>query len=416
MKRFTLLAAGALLAAACTTPQAMEGPEEAQAEAPNPFAPVPLAAGPWDLETEKGPIHVEVLSRELERPWAIAFLPDGDMLVTERPGRLRLLRGGVLDPRPIEGLPPVYNAGIAGLMDIELHPRFEENRLIYLTYSKFDPENPQDTTLALLRARWDGGYQLSDVEDIFVASSWYGKPPMPEKCCGQGPPFGSYGGRIAFDSEGYLFLTSGDRNFGENVQDPATHFGKIFRLKDDGSVPAGNPFADREGWLPEIWTTGHRNPTGLAFDEQTGRLWSTEFGPRGGDEANLIEPGRNYGWMDVTQGHHYDGTPAKGVKGVEGMTDPVIVWGPPSHNPGNLAVYRGSAFPAWDGDLLIAMMNKTLVRAEIDAQGRLVHEEAMLGELAQRLRDASVGPDGNLYLLTDETEGALLKVTPGDGK
>jgi glucose/arabinose dehydrogenase len=216
---------------------------------------------------------------------------------------------------------------------------------------------------------------------------------------------------MAFGSDGKLYITSGDRNYGELVQDRSTHFGKIIRLNDDGSVPQDNPFVGQEGWQPEIWSTGHRNPTGLSLDPATGTLWETEFGPRGGDELNRIERGANYGWMDVTQGKHYDGTPAKGVTGVAGMTDPVLAWLPDSHNPGNVAVYHGVAFPQWDGDLLVAMMDRSLIRAELGADGQVSKQEVLLKDLGQRFRDVRVGPDGEIYLLTDENEGALLKIT-----
>lgn len=397
---------------------AQDEPEGAPAPR-SPFQSEPLGAGPWDIATEDAQLQVEVLTRDLERPWGMAFLPDSRMLVTERPGRLRIVDGqGNLDPEPIAGLPRVFALGIAGLTDVVLHPDFTNNRLIYLSYSKPAADAPEqltptvDTTLAVMRAKWDGGHQLTDVEDIWIADAWYGKPPLAEKCCGQGPAFGSYGARMAFGGDGKLYITSGDRNFGERVQDPTNHFGKIVRLNDDGSVPEDNPHAGEEGWLADIWTTGHRNPTGLTYDAETGRIWSTEFGPRGGDELNLIEKSNNYGWMSVTQGQHYDGTPAEGVKEVPGMTDPVVAWGPPSHNPGNLAVYRGNAFPAWQGDILVAAMDRSLKRIEIDGEGRATEEEAMLSELGQRLRDVRVGPDGAVYILTDETEGALLKVTP----
>jgi aldose sugar dehydrogenase len=373
----------------------------------------PLGDGPWHVASEQGPVHVEVLARGLDHPWSLAFLPDGGILVTERPGRLRIMRDGQLDPVPIAGLPKIYNLGIAGLKDIALHPNFINNRLIYISYSKPHPEDPQNATLAVLRARWDGGHALTDVEDIFVADAWYGKMPLPPKCCGQGPAFGSFGGRIAFDADGYLFVASGDRNYGEQVQDPANHFGKILRLNDDGSAPADNPYAGRPGWKPEIWSMGHRNPTGMTIDPATGTMWSTEFGPRGGDETNRIIRAGNYGWMDVTQGLHYDNTPAKGIKGVAGMIDPVLAWGPPSFNPGNLSVYRGAAFKAWQGDLLVAMMNKSLVRINLDEAGNAAGQEVLLQDLGQRLRDVRVGPDGFLYVLTDETAGALIRLSPG---
>ena len=270
----------------------------------------PLGAGPWDFATDKGRIHVEVVARGLKRPWGMAFLPDGGMLVTERAGALRLVdANGKLDPEPITGLPDIYAVGIAGLMDIALHPDFANNHLIYLAYSKPDPKDKQNATLAVLQAKYDGGHALSDVKDIYVANAWYGTMPVPPKCCGQGPTFGSFGGRLQFDKQGHLFVTSGDRNYGEMVQDPSNDFGKILRLNDDGSVPSDNPWVGKAGYAPEVWSTGHRNPLGLTIDPATGTMWETEFGPRGGDELNRIVKGGNYGWILVTQGFHYNGTP-----------------------------------------------------------------------------------------------------------
>jgi glucose/arabinose dehydrogenase len=379
----------------------------------------PLGDGPWDYDAETGKIHVEVVTKGLESPWSLAFLPNGDMLVTERPGRLRLIHNGALDPEPIAGLPDMFVSGLGGLMDIALHPDFARNRLIYLSYTKPSPDAAKEawpnsrSDLAVLRAKWDGGHQLTDVQDILVADAWYGDTPAPPKCCGQGPAFGSFGGRITFDDQGHLFVTSGDRNYGEMVGDMANHFGKILRLNDDGSPAAGNPGTYRPGWDPKIWSTGHRNPLGLYFDTPTGRLWETEFGPRGGDELNLIEGGGNYGWFAVTQGHHYNGEPAKGVRNVEGMTDPVFAFGPPSINPGNLVVYRGALFPDWEGDILMPTMSRKLVRMEITRGTSVTAMETLLEDLKQRFRDIKVGPDGAVYILTDERAGALLKITPG---
>ena len=422
MKIWTALVAGAALASANGSLAAQDtpaAPPAAQAQPRNPFQSEPLGEGPWEVQGADAKLHVEVLTKGLDHPWGMAFLPGGDMLVTERPGRLRVIRNGVLDPHPIEGLPTMIAAGIAGLTDIVLDPDFATNRTLYLSYSKSHPDagdkpTPQaNSALAVLRARWDGGPRLTEVEDIFVASPWYGAPPIPARCCGQGPAFGSYGGRMAIGPDGYLYVPSGDRNYAELVQGSNTHFGKILRLNRDGSVPKDNPFTSLPGWRPQIWSTGHRNPTGLTIDPATGTLWETEFGPRGGDEVNRIERGGNYGWPDVTQGYHYNGEPpAKGVRNVEGMTDPVWAFGPPSHNPGGIAVYRGALFPAWNGDLLIAMMNRTFVRMELAPDGHVVAQEAMLANLGQRLRDVRVGPDGAVYLLTDETAGAILKVTP----
>jgi glucose/arabinose dehydrogenase len=417
MKWMAIWAMGASIALSGTQAVAQDDGEEPPTF---PFRGTPLGDGPWDFDVEAGKIHVEVVTKDLATPWSLAFLPDGGMLVSERPGQLRVIRDGVLDPQPIAGLPPMFASGLGGLMDIALHPDFENNRLVYLSYTKPSPDaapeeiNRSRSVLAVLRARWDGGHALTDVEDIFVANAWYGDMPLPPKCCGQGPAFGSYGGRILFDDDGHLFITSGDRNYGEMVQDTSNHFGKILRLNDDGSPAAGNPGEYRAGWDPMIWTLGHRNPLGLYLDRETGRLWSTEFGPRGGDELNLIEGGQNYGWISVTQGHHYDGEPAKGIRNVEGMTDPVFAFGPPSLNPGNIAVYHGDEIPDWEGDLLMVTMSRTLERMEVTRGTSITARESMLSELGQRFRDVKIGPDGAVYILTDERDGALLRITQGE--
>jgi aldose sugar dehydrogenase len=371
-----------------------------------------LGEGPWDLDTEEARIRVTVVTRDLVSPWGMAFLPDGGMLVTERPGRLRVIRNGVLDPAPIEGVPEVRAAVLGGLLDIALHPRFAENRLLYLTYSKPGDPDPAKASLAVARARWDGGPRLTDVTDIFVAQPYFGGADQPRGCCGQGPADGSYGSRLAFDRDGYLYVTVGDRNFGEMAQDPSVHWGKILRLRDDGSVPPDNPFVGREGYRPEIYSLGHRNPLGLHFHPETGELWSTEFGPRGGDELNRIEKGKNYGWILVSEGMHYTGDEAaRGRNRVPGMEDPVLFW-VPVINPGNLIFYTGDKFPAWKGDMLMGSMIRLVVRARFDEQGRPVHQERILGELRQRIRDVREGPDGLIYLLTDETAGAMLRIEP----
>jgi glucose/arabinose dehydrogenase len=286
---------GAAPAAATAAAPAPEAPAAA-APAPSPFLATPLGDGPWDYATEKNKLHAEVVAKGLDHPWGIAFLPNGDMLVTERAGRLRLVsKAGVLDPTPIAGLPAVFAQGIAGLMDIQLHPKFAQNRLVYLSYSKPSPDDPKSTTLAVVRAQWDGGHQLTEVKDIFVADNWYGQDPLPKRCCGQGPATGSYGGRMIFDSDGYLFVTSGDRNYGEMVQKTDNDYGKILRLNDDGSIPKDNPFVGDKDYKPEIWSIGHRNPLGLTIDSEYGEMWSSEFGPHGGDEINKILRGENYG-------------------------------------------------------------------------------------------------------------------------
>jgi glucose/arabinose dehydrogenase len=387
-------------------------------------APPALGDGPWDLRTETGMLHVSVLTKDLESPWGLAFLPDGGMLVTERPGRLRVIRDGKLDPKPIDGLPDLVSTGISGLFGLALHPNFAQNRLVYFAYPKPQPADRDALTLAVARARWDGGSSLADVKDIFVAKDWYSTAMSREnnRCCGQGPSSGSFGARLEFDRQNRLYIASGDRNWGEKSQDPQSHIGKIVRLNDDGSVPDDNPFVRRNGYLPEIYTLGHRNQTGLRFDPATGDLWSTEFGPAGGDELNRIEAGKNYGWLLITNGNHYNNEAKKlGTGGVEGYVDPVIWW-PRGGNPGNLIVYRGSIFPAWQGNVLIATMSNRalgpgLVRAVIGANGALVHEERMLKEIGTRMRDVVEGPDGRIFVLTEASAfaspGAILVLEPG---
>lgn len=410
--RLGFTAGVAALALAAGTASAQDEPAP-----PRPmFQGVSLGAGPWDFHSEHGPIHLELVA-ELERPWGMAFLPEGGMLVTERVGRLRHIdAAGALDPEPIAGLPAMYALGIAGLKGIALHPDFASNRLVYMAYSKVDPDDEQVSTLAVMRGRWaPGTHELTDVEDIFVADTRYGAQPLPERCCGQGPAFGSYGGRLLFDPDGYLFVTSGDRNWGEKVQDPASHYGKIFRMTDEGKVPPGNPWVGMEGHEPLVWSTGHRNPLGLAYNSQTGELWESEFGPRGGDEVNRILRGGNYGWITVTQGMHYDGQQAEGLRNVPGMIDPVLVYGPPSFNPGNLMFYTGSLLQDWQGDMLLGSFTQGLLRYDTDNTGMPIGEpERLLQEMGQRWRDVQQAPDGSIYLLTDQGTGAVLRLTPGE--
>ena len=374
----------------------------------------PLGDGPWDVTTEQARIRVTVVTKGLQNPWGLAFLPNGDMLVTERPGRLRIVRGGTLDATPIAGLPAIRAASIGGLQDVVLHPDFRRNQLVYFSYSKPDAKDETLSSLAVARGRFDGGGALKDVEDIFVAKDWYSAAMSTEngRCCGQGPSDASFGARMAFGRDGTLYVASGDRNWGEKAQEPSSHLGKILRIRDDGKVPRDNPFVGKEGYLPEIYTLGHRNPTGLTVNPANGDIWSTEFGPRGGDELNLIEAGKNYGWILVTNGNHYNNDPvARGAEGVPGMTDPVLYW-VPSTNPGNIVFYTGNELPAWRGNLLMAAMSRSLVRISFDAAGKPVGQERLLSDLGQRFRDVRQGPDGAVYLLTDERSGAMLKIGP----
>ena len=374
--------------------------------------------GPWDVNAGGVKMHITVVTKGLDHPWGMAFLPDGSMLVTERAGRLRVIRNvardAVLDPTPIAGLPKIRAASLGGLMDIAIHPKFSSNHYIYLAYSKPGEEEPAKATLAVMRAKWDGK-ELSDVKDIFLAQPYAGgRGGTPARCCGQGPLDASYGSRLAFDKAGYLYVTSGDRNWGEEAQNTASDLGKILRLKDDGTIPKDNPFVGQEGYRPEIYTMGHRNPLGLTIHPQTGDLWESEFGPRGGDEVNRIQKGRNYGWILITNGAHYNGDATKlGANSVPGYEDPVLHW-EPSINPGNLIFYNGKKFPAWKGSMLMASMTRSLVLAKFDAKGKVLSQERMLTmDINQRLRDIRQGPDGMIYLATDETAGAILKIEPG---
>jgi len=380
-----------------------------------------LGNGPWELPAGRGMrIRVSVVTKGLDHPWGIAFLPDSpttpgagvNALVTERPGRLRVIRNGVLDPTPIGPLPQMLATGLGGLLDVSLHPRFAQNRLIYLTYSKPGPNGPGDATTAVLRAKWDGGSTLTEVKDILVADAYHGGTGSPQ---GLGPASGSYGSRLAWDRAGFLYVSLGDRNYPPASQDPASHIGKILRIRDDGSVPPDNPFVSKPGYKPEIYSLGHRNPLGLAVHPVTGELWSTEQGPQGGDELNRIEMGKNYGWPRVSLGRHYDGTRVGEGFSAPGLEDPVVFWVPAIAISG-LSFYDGDKFPAWKGNALVgAMRNNTgqhIQRVVFNSKGEPTGREILLSELKQRIREVKPGPDGLIYAITDETFGAVLKIEP----
>jgi aldose sugar dehydrogenase len=386
----------------------------------------PLGDGPWDIGEGDNRLHVTVVTKGLDHPWGMVFLPNGDMLVTERAGRLRVVRKGVLDPTPLGGLPQIRAASLGGLLDIALHPKFADNHFVYLSYSKPGTPEPTNAATAVFRARYEGGDALIDGKDVFVAEPYYGaRGTVPQRCCGQGPADASYGSRIAFDKAGFLYVTVGDRNNGDLAQDPSGDIGKIVRLKDDGTIPSDNPFVGKAGYRPEIFTLGHRNPLGLTVDPVTDAIWSTEFGPRGGDELNRIQAGKNYGWIAVTEGTHYDGTLGRlGKNNVPGYEDPVLFWVPMcatpcSFNPGNVAVYYGDKFPTWKGNLLVGSMGNLegdrnfIVRVVLDDKGKVVSQRRIMTGLGQRVRDVRTGPDGFVYVLTDETNGAMLRLEPG---
>ena len=365
----------------------------------------PLGDGPWVIDTaEQHRIRVSVVTKGLSHPWAIAFLPDGRMLITERDGRLRFVRDGVLDPEPISGLPEIRTVGNGGLMDVALHPQFEENRLIYFTYTK--PVGNGMGAPVLARGRLEG-HALHDVEDILVPDFYEGNSGL--------------NGRVVFGRDGKVYMTTGGRSQNDSVnvaQDPMSLRGKVLRLNDDGSVPSDNPFVGREGYRPEIFSLGHRNQLGLIVHPDTGEIWQHENGPNGGDEINIILPGRDYGWQEVSFGRHYDGPRVSDNPTREGIEPPLVYWVPAIAIAG-MAVYTGDQFPAWRGNVFVGAMTEGripgtghLQRVVFNENMEEIRRESMLRELRQRIREVREGPDGFLYLLTDEDEGALLRIEP----
>ena len=335
----------------------------------------------------------------LVQPWSIAFLPDGDMLITERPGRLRIVRQGKLLPQPVEGVPKVFVSSQGGLLEVMLHPNFASNRLVYLSYSKPGADDMQSRT-ALIRGRFEND-RLTGVQEIFEAVA-RGR--------------NHFGGKIAFDKNGFLFLTLGDRQVppegnldAHPAQDLSNHHGKIVRLHDDGRVPSDNPFVNRAGARPEIWSYGHRNAQGLAIHPETGDIWINEHGPQGGDELNLIQPGRNYGWPVVGYGVNYTtGLAIHSGTHRQGMEQPVHVW-VPSIGISGLMIYTGNRFPQWRGNIFAGgMVGQQLARLTFDGQ-RVVNRETLAQQMG-RIRDVRQGPDGYIYLVTEDREGG--KPTP----
>lgn len=334
----------------------------------------------------------------LVQPWSIAFLPGGDILITERPGRLRIVRGGKLLPQPVEGVPAVVASGQGGLLEVASHPNFASNRMLYLSFSKPKADGKQATT-ALVRGRFEND-RLTEVQQLFESIS-------------EGR--GHFGGKIAFDKNGFVFLTLGDRQVppegkleAHPAQDLSNHHGKIVRLHDDGRVPSDNPFVNRAGARPEIWSYGHRNVQGLAIHPETGDVWTNEHGPQGGDELNRILPGKNYGWPVVGFGVNYKtGLAIHTGTHHEGMEQPTHVW-VPSIGISGLMVYTGDRFPNWRGNLFAGgMVGQQLARLTLKGQ-TVVREETLVPQMG-RIRDVRQSPDGFIYLVTDDRDG---KPTP----
>jgi glucose/arabinose dehydrogenase len=336
------------------------------------------------------------VTKGLNQPWSMAFLPDGGILITERPGRLRMVRNGVLDPKPIAGLPDVRAQGLSGLMDLALHPRFAENRLLYFTYHK-----PPNGMITLARARWNGTV-LAEVSDLFSAIA------------------SGNASRIIFGRDGMIYMTVGvgDPPNAARAQDPNDLAGKVLRLRDDGTVPSDNPFVGRAGHRPEIYTLGHRNPLGLAVQPDTGAIWENEDGPNGGDEINILQPGKNYGWPVVSYGRFYLGQRVSEKPWQEGMEPPVVFW-VPSIAVSGMTFYTGDKFPNWKNHVFVGGMRQGevprsghLERIDFNEKWEELHRESMLRELQNRIRDVRQGPDGFLYILTAENNGALMRMEP----
>ena len=396
-----ILAAALLLAA----PAATHAQEEAPIGVPVP----PLGDGPWVIDTaEQHEIRVSVVARGLEHPWAIAFLPDGGMLITERDGRLRVLRDDRLDPQPISGVPEVRTDGNGGLMDVAVHPEFAANGLVYLTYTKGHDDGRGSPALA--RGRLEGT-ALHDVRDLVVTAPFHTNSGL--------------NGRVAFGRDGKVYMSTGGRirsldgDLLDAPQDPASLRGKVLRLNDDGSVPDDNPFVDEAAARPEIYTIGHRNTLGLMLHPGTGDVWQHENGPNGGDELNVLLSGRNYGWPLMSFGRLYPGARVSQHPTRDGYESPLIVWLPAIAAAG-LAVYSGDRFPAWQGNVFVGSLQMGgipgtghLQRIVLNEQMEELRRELLLQELRQRVREVRQGPDGLLYVLTDDPEdGALLRIEP----
>jgi glucose/arabinose dehydrogenase len=363
-------------------------------------ATAPVIAAPTEhLKSEQGTLEVTTMTKGLEHPWALAFLPDRQgMLVTERPGNLRVVSADGKLSAPLSGVPKVWAKGQGGLLDVVLSPDFTQDRTVYLSYAEGGGEGDKAGT-AVGRGRLSD--DLTAIKDFKVIF-------RQEPKLSVGNHFGS---RLVFDRDGYLFITLGENNDRPTAQDLDKLQGKVVRIYPDGKVPDDNPFVGQAGVRPEIWSYGHRNPQGAALNPWTGTLWENEHGPQGGDEINIIERGKNYGWPMATHGINYSGQPIPEAKGksAEGTVAPHHVW---EKSPGlsGMAFYDADRFKAWQHNVFIgALVNQELIRLQFDGD-RVVHEERLLGELNERIRDVRQGPDGYLYVLTDEDDGALYKI------
>ncbi len=355
-------------------------------------APVNAVAQPAPGDTHE--VRVVTVVEGLSRPWAMAFLPGGEILVTERAGQLRVIRNGSLVPGSVAGVPQVSARGQGGLLDVAVHPNFQQNRQIYLSYSR---SGPNGATTAVIRATFTGD-RLENVQEIFEAAAW--------SQAGQ-----HFGSRLLFDRDGYLYVTIGDRGAMNRAQDRSDHVGTTVRLHDDGRVPADNPFVGEAGVRPEIFSYGHRNAQGMALHPETGGVWQNEHGPRGGDEINLVQAGRNYGWPVITHGINYDGTVITRDTAHAGMESPLLHW-TPSIAPSGMTFYTGDVFPNWRGSVFSGALAGQHLRRTVFDGTRAIGEERLLTDFGRRIRDVREGPDGFLYLLIDEASAPLIRLEP----
>jgi aldose sugar dehydrogenase len=404
--RFTKQLGGLLaiaLAAGCTVPS------ESSSSLP-PSEPAPSASASSTDVAQAQNLRAVSVVQNLEHPWGMAWMPDGSILITERPGRLRIVRNGVLDGEAIAGVPEVFAEGQGGLLDISLHPRFAENRFVYLTYSHGSTSANRTRVARAVLNETGGNLQLQDVSIIFEVP--HDKPSAQH-----------FGSRMTWLPDGTLLVSIGDggnppvefegdliRRQAQNLQ---SNLGKIIRINDDGSVPQDNPFANSGNAGAKIWSYGHRNIQGLAIDSATQRIWSTEHGSRGGDELNLIARGENYGWPLVTHSREYSGGVISEEQSRPGFIDPKVVW-TPAIAPSGLVVYRGDRFPQWQGDLWAGgLVSRDIRHINLDDAGKVIGQTEI--PIGQRVRDVRQSPDGWLYVLTDEPDGQLMRLEPAGG-
>ncbi len=409
-RRISRVLVGAVLTAA-----ALASATFAQQPPPIGVAPVTLTAGPYTFDTaEQHKIRVEVVVRGLAHPFSLAFLPDGDALVTERGGRLRVVRNATgaqagrpaaIDPTAVAGVPETPSFRTGGLQEVALHPQYAANRFVYFTYNKAGdplptPPGARQAAVTVARGTFDGK-ALTNVKELFVGDF----------------SNGASGSRLAFGPEGLLYVTTG-APFGEQAQNTNTVYGKVLRLRDDGTVPADNPFVGKAGYRPEIYTLGHRDHLGLTIHQATGTILNAEHGPNGGDEVNVILPGRNYGWPKWSFGRNYDGPRISESPLGPSIEQPLVLW-IPSIAPTGMTFYTGDRFPAWKGNLFVGSARRgevprtgSLERVVFNDKLEELRRESLLTELHQRIRDVRQGPDGLIYVVTDEDDGALLRISP----